>query len=209
VNRLGGGSGRRDSCPEVGGATVPYSQPTGGTAPPDRLVGGWDALSGVTPSRSGLATLFGSPPRPRIARRLLIGSERPAPVRLPRGWPSGSAGANPCVGPAPKATRSCRRYHAPAGCLREVFAGQTTPVECQADAQSQAACNGQGADDAQAIHADPHLHLRRLRYASGADLPSPIWVTTLSLYAQITSVSDAPSRFSQGIERRRGARLPA
>jgi hypothetical protein len=42
-------------------------------------------------SGSGLATLLGSPPRPRIARRLLIGSERPAAAGLELVWPSGVA----------------------------------------------------------------------------------------------------------------------
>jgi class 3 adenylate cyclase len=60
----------------------------------------------------GSATLLGSPARPRIACRLLIGSERPAAAGAglnlvcPRGV---AGGAHSCVVLAPKSTRRCRR----------------------------------------------------------------------------------------------------
>ena len=64
----------------------------------------------ATRSASGLPTLLGSPARPRIARRLLIGGERPAAAGLKLACPRAGAGsANPCVVLAPKSTRSCRR----------------------------------------------------------------------------------------------------
>ncbi len=104
-------------------------------------------------SARGSATLLGTPPHPRIARRLLVGRERSPAAGLTLVWPSGTTGsANPYVEP----TRSCRREHAPAGYVPGVSAEQAAPVECQADAESHAACDGQRSDDAQRIRADPH-----------------------------------------------------
>src|SRR5205085_1148296 len=91
-----------------------------------RLVGWWASLSGfcdhVGPRRS--ATLLGSPPCPRVAGRLLIGGERPAPgpgLVWPRGAPTG---ANLRVGPAPKRTRSCRESTRPPGVCPEILRGR-------------------------------------------------------------------------------------
>jgi len=139
--------------------TLRHSQPTGGTPPPGRLVGWWDAAWGaISAAFWGLAAaLLGSPPRPRVAGRLLIGGERPPAAGLTLARPSGVTGrANPCVRFAPEPTRSCGREHAPAGRVPGDSARTTTTVECQADAERHAACNGQRADDAQDVRTDPH-----------------------------------------------------
>jgi len=149
-----------DTCPVAGavpGTTIRYASPPAEPLPPAVWwVGGlpaWRAISAA----SGLTALLGSPPRPRVAGRLLIGGQRPPAAGLTLAWPSGVTGrANPCVGRAPEPTRSCGREHAPAGRVPGDSARTATTVERQADAERHAACNDQRADDAQDVRADPH-----------------------------------------------------
>ena len=120
-------------------------------------VGGMPTWLAITAAVSGSATLLGSPPCPRIARRLLIGGERSAAASQGPVRPRGAGGsANPRIGPLQQPTRSCCDSRRPPGVCPERFRGRPRRLTARPNAQSHAACNGQRADNAQDIRADPH-----------------------------------------------------